>query len=119
MSSAVGCRPAASSDKEKAMTVIRHYQMTAINGREDELKSALILLAQKVIAMEGCVDLQLFQDQKAPDTFIFIEHWRSLADHEASGKKLGREAFSEVMAAVSAPPLTRCLEPVGQLAPDM
>lgn len=94
------------------MTIVRHYQMTAINGREDDLKSALVLLAQKVRAMEGCEDLQLFQDPKTPEAFIFMEHWRSLADHEASGKILGREAFSEVMAALSAPPLTCYLEPV-------
>ncbi|WP_162854615.1 putative quinol monooxygenase [Sphingobium estronivorans] len=99
------------------MAIIRHYQMTAISGREDDLKSALVLLAQKVSAMDGCVELQIFQDPKATETFIFIERWRSLADHEASGKVLGREAFSNVMAALSTPLLARYLEPVCQVHP--
>lgn len=99
--------------------IIRHYQMIALNGREDDLKSALVSLAQKVGTMETCVDVQIFQDPKAPGTFIFMEHWRSMADHEASGKLLGRDAYSEVMAALSAPPLACYLEPIFQFAPDI
>jgi quinol monooxygenase YgiN len=91
------------------MTVLRHYTMTAVEGRADDLRVALQGLAAKVGALPQSLKVELFSDPDAPGTFVFIEHWASVADHKQAGAMLGKEAFAPVAVTLAAPPLGRYL----------
>jgi heme oxygenase (mycobilin-producing) len=101
------------------MTVLRHYRMQAAEGRGADLGAVLTALAAKVGALGGCELVEMFADSDDPSTYIFVEHWRSLDDHKAAGKALGREAFAPVMAVLAQPPEGRYLDPVLSLKPGM
>ncbi|MFA6116903.1 MAG: antibiotic biosynthesis monooxygenase family protein [Sphingomonas sp.] len=94
------------------MTVLRHYKMTAAEDRATDLHAALVDLAVKVTPLPGCEKVELFADPKDGATFVFVEHWRSIEDHEAAGAALGKHAFAPVAATLSAPPEGRYLEPI-------
>jgi quinol monooxygenase YgiN len=96
------------------MTILRHYKMTAAEGRGEELRAALIGLAAKVEPLSGCAKVELFADPKDGATYVFVEHWGSIEDHKAAGQSLGKEAFAPVAAALAAPPEGRYLEKVAR-----
>lgn len=78
------------------MTILRHYKMTATEGRGSDLRSALEELAIKVRPLPGCEAVRLFADPEDPLTFVFIEDWRSLDDHKAAGRPLPRSALDDL-----------------------
>ena len=94
------------------MTILRHYKMTAAEGRGGDLRSALEDLAEKVRPLPGCQSVQLYADPDDPLTYVFIEDWQSRDDHKAAGSALGKEAFAAVAAVLSGPPDGRYLEAV-------
>lgn len=94
------------------MTVLRHYRMQAAEGRSDDLRAALTVLAAQVSPLDGCERIEMFADPADPATFFFVEHWRSIDDHKAAGQALGKGALAPVMAALASPPEGRYLEPV-------
>lgn len=94
------------------MTVLRHYKMTARDGEADALRAALRHLAGQVRPLEGCERVELFVDPRDARTFVFIEHWRSMADHKAGGAALGKEAFNPVSAVLESMPEGRYLDPI-------
>jgi quinol monooxygenase YgiN len=93
------------------MALLRHYVMSAAKGRESELRAALVALAAKIRPCDGSEGVELYQDLDAPACFVFLERWRSMEDHKAAGKALGREAFQPVLAVLSQPPEGRYLSP--------
>jgi quinol monooxygenase YgiN len=94
------------------MTILRHYKMTAAEGRSDALRAALIDLAAKVEPLTGCEKVELFADTKDGAAYMFVEHWRSVEDHKAAGQALGKDAFALVAATLAVPPEGRYLEAV-------
>jgi quinol monooxygenase YgiN len=84
--------------------------MIAAEGREAALEAALVRLAGRVSALEGCEGVEMMRDARAPAEFIFIERWPSVEAHKAAGKALGAEALAEVMASVAEPPKGRYLD---------
>ena len=95
------------------MTVhIRHYTMIAEAGRGDELAEALLLLSDQIAAQAGSLGTQILRDEKEPDGFVFIEHWKSQDDHKAAGEKLGKGAFAPILALTARPPEGRDLLPL-------
>ena len=92
------------------MTILRHYKMTAAEGRGSDLRAALAELAIKVRPLPGCEAVRLYADAEDPLTYVFIEEWRSLDDHKAAGRALGKAAFAAVAATLSGPPDGRYLE---------
>ena len=94
------------------MTILRHYTMRARPGHGSDLGSALIELTAKVAPFEGCLKVELYRDPGDPDTYVFIEHWASVEDHEAAGAALGRGAFAPIIATVADRPAGRYLEAV-------
>lgn len=100
------------------MTVLRHYRMQAAAGRGHDLGAALTALATKVGAFGGCELVEMFADPNDPTTYVFVEHWRSLDDHQAAGRALGKEAFAPIMAVLAQPPEGRYLDPVLSLKPS-
>jgi quinol monooxygenase YgiN len=94
------------------MTVLRHYKMTAAEGRGNDLRTALVDLAAKVIPLPGCEKVEMFADTKDGVTYVFVEYWRSIDDHKAAGQALGKDALAPVGATLAVPPEGRYLEPV-------
>ena len=94
------------------MTILRHYKMTAAEGRGEELRAALVDLAAKVSPLDGCEKVELFADPRDPAVYVFIEHWGSIDDHKAAGQTLGKEALAPVMAVLAGAPDGRYLEAV-------
>jgi quinol monooxygenase YgiN len=93
------------------MALLRYYVMTAIEGRQEELRAELIALATKIRPCDGSEGVELYRDLDAPACFVFVERWRSMEDHKAAGKALGRDAFQHVIAVLSQPPEGRYLSP--------
>jgi heme oxygenase (mycobilin-producing) len=93
------------------MALLRFYVMTAADGRQEELRAALVALAAKVRPCDGSEGVELYQDLDAPACFVLVERWRSMEDHKAAGKALGRDAFQPVIALLSQPPEGRYLSP--------
>jgi quinol monooxygenase YgiN len=54
--------------------------------------------------------VRLYADPDDPLAYVFVEEWRSLDDHKAAGRMLGKEGFAPVMAVLSGPPEGRYLE---------
>lgn len=94
------------------MTILRHYVMTAAEGRGEDLHAALVALAAKVSPLPGSEGVELLADMRDTDSFVFIEHWTSVDAHKAAGNALGKEAFTPVMAILTRPPEGRYLEAV-------
>ena len=94
------------------MPILRQYVMIAAVGREDALCKALIELAAKVRPIEGCEDVELYQDAARPAYFVFIERWVSIDIHKAAARQLGKEALADVLAVLMQPPEGRYLEPI-------
>ncbi|MBJ7439502.1 MAG: antibiotic biosynthesis monooxygenase [Sphingopyxis sp.] len=92
------------------MTILRHYVMTAAEGRGSELREALVDLATRVAPLAGSERIELFADPRDPDSFIFIEHWSSIDCHKAAGTQLGKDAFAAVMAILARAPDGRYLQ---------
>ena len=91
------------------MTVLRHYTMTAAEGRADELRAALQRLADTVRALPQSLKVELFADPDAPGTFVFVEHWATVGDHKQAGAMLGKEVFAAVAVTLAGPPQGRYL----------
>ena len=91
------------------MTILRHYKMTAAEGRGSDLHSTPQDLAAVVRCLPGCDSVRIYADMEDPRTYVFIEDWRSLDDHEAAGRALGKEAFAAVAGVLSGPPEGRYL----------
>lgn len=86
--------------------IARIYNMTASEGRHDELRGALLALAAKVRPLPGAHRVDLLRDQKLPANFVFIETWASADAAADGGKALGRDAFAAIMAALAVPPVS-------------
>jgi quinol monooxygenase YgiN len=91
--------------------MIQTYQMTAIAGQEDDLRSALVALAAAVRKQPGCISAKVYADVTDASAFLFAEEWVSREDHKQAGQALGREAFAPVMAAAEGRPDVRSLVP--------
>ncbi len=92
------------------MTVARHYVMQAADGQSNALASALAALADNVIALPGCLGVELLQDQATAGRFIFIEKWESVEAHKNAGKLLTKASMEPVMAALGEPPAAAYLD---------
>jgi quinol monooxygenase YgiN len=91
------------------MTIFRHYTLIARDGETVALKSALDELARKVLPLDGCEGIEIYQDDEDQRVFFFIERWTNGEAHQESGEFLGKAAFSPLMASVASPPTVRYL----------
>lgn len=97
------------------MTILRSYTLTAAEGRGRELCDVLRGLASLVRPLPGCEGVDIYVDPADPHALVFIEHWRSIEAHQASGAMLGKDAFVAVLQQLDGPPMTRYLT---RVAPD-
>nr|WP_235538725.1 antibiotic biosynthesis monooxygenase family protein [Sphingomonas sp. Root710] len=86
--------------------------MQAAEGRDAELKAALLTLAGQVAPLDGCEGVELMIDVQDPHLCMFVEHWASIDHHKAAGAALGKQAFAPVMALLAGPPEGCYLEQV-------
>lgn len=86
------------------MTIARHYVMTAAEGQDGALDTALRNLADVVRAISGCEGVEMLRDARNASRFVFIEKWESIDAHKAGAKEVPKEAFGPMMAALGASP---------------
>jgi quinol monooxygenase YgiN len=67
----------------------------ARNGREDEVREALLALISPTRAEEGCINYDLHQSESDPRIFIFYENWRSRRDLDEHLRKAHIQDFLE------------------------
>lgn len=87
------------------MSVIRHYAMTAADGRALPLGHALSELATAISAIAGCDGVEILQDVEDLNRFVFIERWSSQEAYAEGGPQLGKAAFGPAMALLANRPL--------------
>lgn len=51
--------------------------LKAKSGRENDLRDDLIAVVEPSRAEEGSIRYELFEDNKEPGLFVFVEHWAS------------------------------------------
>jgi quinol monooxygenase YgiN len=86
------------------MTVARLYRMTAAEGKEEALATALKDAAHLVAKVPGSEGVELLQDVDAPGQFVFVEKWTSIDHHKAAPEHLPKGGLDAVMAALAGPP---------------
>ncbi len=86
------------------MTVARIYTLEAFAGREQNLRDALMGLAETILGLPGCGGVELLQDAAKPHRFIFIEKWLSFESHKAAAAMLPKDAFASVMQLLAGKP---------------
>ncbi|MCP1470782.1 quinol monooxygenase YgiN [Sphingobium sp. OAS761] len=86
------------------MSVARHYMMTAREGMDATLETALRTLADAVRALPGCDGVELLRDIGNERRFVFIERWTSVEAHKAAGPQLDKAVIAPMMAAIDGPP---------------
>lgn len=94
------------------MTVIRHYLMTAAEGRADELRGTLRALAGAVEAIAGCEGTETMHDVDRPGRFLFIERWTSIEAHKAGGANLPKPLLEALVAPLVGRPEGSCFQPL-------
>jgi quinol monooxygenase YgiN len=86
------------------VTVARQYVLTAKEGQAGALQQALIDLAALVRPVAGCEGVEILQDVKLPERFVFVEKWASVEAHKTGGETLPKDAFAPVMATLGEKP---------------
>jgi quinol monooxygenase YgiN len=95
------------------MGIVRYYQMTALPGQGPALRDTLVVLSIKVRQLPGSGGIDIYRDSSKEESYIFMEHWEAVADHEAAGQSLGKEAFAPIGLLLAEAPKGAYLEPVG------
>lgn len=85
------------------------YDLTAKPELRDAMEQALIALQRAIRACEGCLGADLFVDTSDDTLFVFIEHWQTQDDRNASGAALGKGIFGPIIDAAAVPPRKRLL----------
>lgn len=96
------------------MSEVRQYTMVAKAEMADALQAALSDLADLIRPLPGCEGVTLLRDSNDTNVFLFAEHWESSDARKDGGAKLGKDAFSAVMAAVGDRPAVRDLVAIKQ-----
>lgn len=86
------------------MTIARHYVMTAREGQDAVLETALRALADVVRTVPGSTGVELLRDLGNARRFIFIEKWESVEAHAQGGAHIPKESLAPLMAALDGPP---------------
>ncbi len=73
--------PTPTDDDRTLLTVIA--RMTALPGKEQQLRSELEQLVEPTLAEDGCVNYDLHVAVDDPATFFFYENWTSPGHLEA------------------------------------
>ena len=85
------------------MAIAHSYAMTAREGSEEALGTALDALAAAVKGIAGSQGTIVLNDRKEPQKFLFIELWDSTESRKAAGSQLPREVMGAIMAALGGP----------------
>ncbi|QUT07830.1 antibiotic biosynthesis monooxygenase [Sphingobium phenoxybenzoativorans] len=86
------------------MAIKRYYILTASEGNEAALQTALVSLSEIVRPLNGCEGIELLSDLGNSKRFIFIETWSSADAQKESGASIPKSAFGPIMAALDGPP---------------
>jgi quinol monooxygenase YgiN len=78
------------------MTVYRIGEMTAAEGRVEDMRVFLLSILPIIRQSEGCQDAQMYQSQENLARFMIVEVWDSTASHQASVKNIPPEKLAEI-----------------------
>jgi quinol monooxygenase YgiN len=81
-------------------------EMTAHEGKEEELKRHLLVLVEQTRREEGCVqyDLHVAED---PRKFLFVENWTTAEALDRHANSAHMQVFKEASASLREPPIVR------------
>jgi len=85
------------------MAIVHSYTMTAREGSEAALSSALEALAEAARKIAGSEGAMVLQDRKEAQRFLFLEFWDNEDSRKAAGPQLPKEVMGRIMAAVGGP----------------
>jgi len=86
------------------MTVGRIYRMIAKEEDADKLREGLSAVGPFITSQEGCLGVDVFNDQESPCCFLLIEKWESIEHHQAALAAMPDGIFDEVMSCLEEPP---------------
>lgn len=86
------------------MPITRLNFFSAKPGQAEGLSEFLNGIIAIVGAADGCRSVQLLRDQRAPDDFVILESWESVAAHQHAATLIPRERIAAVMPYLAAPP---------------
>ncbi len=61
-------------------------KITAVEGKEEQAKAALLSVVEPTHAEEGCIQYDFHQDLQKPHLFYAYEIWESMAHLKAHGQ---------------------------------
>lgn len=85
------------------MALVHSYDLTARNGSEEALGSALEALGEAVKGIAGSQGAMVLRDRKEANRFLFLEFWDNEDSRKAAGSQLPKDVMSALMAAVGGP----------------
>jgi len=83
---------------------VKHYQLRATETSGLALCDALRHLAQTVVAVEGALSVDVYQDVDERKRFILVERWLSEASYVNASQQIDKSVFKAVLAQLDAPP---------------
>lgn len=86
------------------MTIVRHYTILAVDGKNVDLEAALNKLSDAVSVIEGCEGVELLRGLDQDHRFIFIEKWSDVSAHVEGRKSLDRSLVAAMMELVDRAP---------------
>ena len=85
------------------MAIVHTYDLTAGNGKADDLGKALEALAEAVKTIAGSQGTMVLRDSKTPEHFLFLEFWVDEASRKAAGSQLPKDVMGAIMGALGGP----------------
>lgn len=87
------------------MAIVHTYDLTAGNGKADDLGKALEALAEAVKTIAGSQGAMVLRDSKSPEHFLFLEFWADEASRKAAGSQLPKDVMGQIMGATAGNPI--------------
>lgn len=86
------------------MTVARVYRMIAQPDLAENLRDALVAFGPMVSGQDGCIGVEVFQDQSDPTRFLLLEKWSSVDHHQRALAAMPEGALDGIMTALAGKP---------------
>ncbi len=87
------------------MAIVHTYDLTAGNGKADDLGDALEALAEAVKSIAGSQGAMVLRDSKTTEHFLFLEFWTDEASRKAAGSQLPKDVMGRIMGATAGNPI--------------
>jgi quinol monooxygenase YgiN len=96
------------------VNIARIGEFQAKEGLEEPLRDFLTSIIPLILASQGCLSCDLFQNQEEPAKFTMVEVWESSAAHQASVKNIPPEKLRAIMPLLSGSPNGRYYDTIAR-----